>query len=172
MSALTPEIPEVDPSRRIIARTRGELQHPGSCAICGGSDPDRTFVDIGVYYDYEGNVYICHLCFDEAAVQVMGYFTREEHLKLLGQNNILIEQNQKLQAELETYESLAAGLKRLGVTPVTITDSDSNLSDSGTVETPEGTEAGEPAPEESADGEGPKDSERAELRNRSKPIIH
>ena len=172
MSALTPEIPEVDPSRRIIARTRGELQHPGSCAICGGSDPDRTFVDIGVYYDYEGNVYICHLCFDEAAVQVMGYFTREEHLKLLAHNNILIEQNQKLQAELDNYGELATTLKRLGFSSALPANILSDSSDLGTAETPEGTEAGESETPESVNGEGPEDSERLKLRNRSKPVIH
>lgn len=172
MSALTPEIPEVDPSRRIIARTRGELHHPGSCAICGGSDPERTYVDIGVYYDYEGNVYICHLCFDEAAVQVMGYFTREEHLNLLAQNNVLIEKNEKLQAELDNYGELASTLERLGFNSALPASVLSDSGDLGSTEVTEGTEAGEPAPEESTDGEGSKDSERLELRNRSKPVIH
>lgn len=172
MSAPLSEIPEVDPSRRIIARTRGELQHPGSCAICGGSDPDRTFVDIGVYYDYEGNVYICHLCFDEAAVKVMGYFTREEHLQLLAQNNILIEQNQKLQAELDSYGSLNEVLGQFGLSSMPTADALDSLGVEVPVADGKGPEDGESETPESVNGEGPKDSERSELRNRSKPIIH
>lgn len=168
MSAL----PEVDPSRRIIARTRGELHHPGSCAICGCSDSERTYVDIGVYYDYEGNVYLCDHCFDEAAVQVMGYFTRDEHLKLLAQNNVLIEKNEKLQAELDNYGELASTLERLGFSSALSAGVLSDSGDLGSSETSEGTEAGEPEAPESDNGEGLKDSERPQLRDRSKPVIH
>ncbi len=67
---------ETDPSRRIIARTRGELMPPGCCKICGNGDTERTYVDFGIFVDYEGTWYICNLCFKEAAVEVMGYFTR------------------------------------------------------------------------------------------------
>lgn len=162
---------EIDPSRRIIARNRGELMPPGCCKICGNGDTERTYVDFGIFVDYEGTWYICNVCFKEAAVDVMGYFTREEHLSLLATNNQLAEQVSKLQAELDQYGSLNDVLGRFGLSVAAIADSGGTFRVEANVEDGKGSKAGEPETPESSNGEGPTDSPRSESRDRSKPII-
>lgn len=68
---------EIDPSDRLQLRSRGELLHPGSCAICGSSDPERTYVDTGIFYDYEGRIYICNICGTQIG-EILGLFTPDE----------------------------------------------------------------------------------------------
>lgn len=74
---------ENDPSARIQVRSRGELRHPGSCCICGNGTCDDGYVDLGVFYDYEGTMYICMTCVFQI-VAAVGCFTPEE-VKMLNE---------------------------------------------------------------------------------------
>ena len=53
---------ENDPSARMQVRSRGELRHPGACMICGNGTNDDGYVDLGVFFDYEGTMYLCMTC--------------------------------------------------------------------------------------------------------------
>lgn len=68
---------ENNPGARIHMISRGEMLHPGSCMICGSGDPERTYLDVGVFFDYEGSMYICHLCGAQIG-ETLGLFTPEE----------------------------------------------------------------------------------------------
>lgn len=161
---------ENDPSRRIIARTRGELQHPGSCAVCGSDDPERTYVDFGIYFDYEGTMYICSVCFGEAAEKVMGYFTAEQHLQLLSENNSLIHKNEVLTAELQNYESLTDALRAMSV-PIDAIIRGGRPSSEASVEDAKDGADGESETAEPVNDEGPSEPSGTEPVNRSKPVI-
>lgn len=163
-------LPEIDPSCKIQPRSRGELNHPGSCAVCGSGDPERTYVDFGVYYDYEGSMYVCNLCFEEAAVKVMGYFTQEEHSKLLNLNNELILKCEELEKELADARPILDAVRNV-LGPVDYPSVGGILSDSTPAE--DNSDGAEEQPEapELPSGEGSTDTGGTKPRNRSKPVI-
>lgn len=68
---------ENDPSARMQLRTRGELVHPGRCMVCGNGNCDEGYLDLGVFFDYEGTMYLCFLCCTQAG-ETIGMFTPEE----------------------------------------------------------------------------------------------
>jgi hypothetical protein len=168
---------EVDPSRKIQPRSRGDLRHPGTCACCGGSDPERTYIDFGIYFDYEGTVYICDICFREA-VQVMGFFTPEEVLEQIGQLNKLLEENAALKTELEHARPILDAVANLTGPTVTL---DSGISKPSDLVVPEGDEGQESSDEGTTDGEsevtesavstGRSNASGTKPRNRSNPVI-
>ncbi len=101
-----------DPSARMQVRGIGDLMHPGACAVCGNGNNTEGFVDIGVYYEYEGQVYLCMLCAKEL-VATIGGATSEELLvtaeltsRSLEENEQLKSEVEKLNAELEQYRNL------------------------------------------------------------------
>jgi hypothetical protein len=59
------------------------LVFPHKCAICGGfSDAEgRKFVDLGLEVDFFGRIYICTVCFPNAA-KLVGYIPVEEFNKV------------------------------------------------------------------------------------------
>lgn len=61
---------ENDPSARMQLRSRGELRHPGSCMICGNGTNDDGYVDLGVFFDYEGTMYLDMTCALQIAVLI------------------------------------------------------------------------------------------------------
>lgn len=171
-------LPEIDPSRRIVPRTRGDLRHPGSCACCGGDNPEITYVDFGIYFDYEGTMYICETCFREA-VQVMGFFTPEEVADQLAQLNSLIEQNAALTSELNNARPILDSVLSLagnsGALSAAITSEFANLDDSesegGSPTADEDAVSGESSAEELTVSERRSDTGGTELRERSEPVI-
>lgn len=82
----------LSPSDRMQVRNIGELMHPGACCVCGSGTCQQGYIDIGVYYDYEGQMYLCMTCLTEAA-ETAGMLSLEE-------SEHLIEQNKQLAAEL------------------------------------------------------------------------
>lgn len=163
-------LPEIDPSRKIQPRSRGDLRHPGTCACCGGSDPDRTYVDFGIYYDYEGTMYICSTCFTEA-VHVMGYFTPDEVEQQLTQLNSLLDENAQLKKELENARPILNAVANLNLSVADPAGDSDSSSDPDSVEDVEGTEAGESEVTESDSSEGRSNASGSKPRDRSKPII-
>lgn len=161
---------EVDPSRKIQLRNRGELMPPGCCAVCGSADPDRSYVDFGLWYDYEGGIYICSLCFDEAATKVVGYFTEDQHKELLNHNNKLLLKVEELQTEIDNVQPILAAIRTIGISrdDSVSAGGDSNLDPS---ETAEQAGSGESEVTEHATSEGRSDVSGTQPGNRGKPVI-
>lgn len=51
-----------NPSDAIRLLGMGELPMPSKCMICGSGTCEDGYVDLGVYYDYEGEMLMCVLC--------------------------------------------------------------------------------------------------------------
>lgn len=104
---------ENDPSARMQFRTRGELAHPGQCIVCGSATCDEGYVDLGVFIDYEGTIYLCHTCVTQAA-EIIGMFTPEQ---VESQQNLLREldsENALMKEELNRVRPVINSIKHLG----------------------------------------------------------
>lgn len=110
---------EIDPSARIQLRNMGELQHPASCAVCGSGSCDAGYVDIGVYFEYEGYVYLCISCLTQAA-EAGGMLSIEQSQYLRDQNNELVAESKLL------HDKMEKALERLGHYDALLNDSISN----------------------------------------------
>lgn len=115
---------EINPSARIQVRGVGDLMHPGACAICGNGTRPEGFVDIGVYYDYEGQVYICMMCAEDLVHTIDG-LTAEEHAMVksisegfAAENEALKTQVEELSAELKQYRDSIVSAFGSSVLPV------------------------------------------------------
>lgn len=101
-----------DPSARMQVRGIGDLMHPGACAVCGNGNNTNGYVDIGVYYEYEGQVYLCMLCAEEFVATIGGatadelLVTAELTSRSLEENEQLKSEVEKLNGELEQYRNL------------------------------------------------------------------
>lgn len=68
---------ENDPSARMQFAGMGELVHPGSCMVCGSGNCEEGYVRLGVYFEYEGEMYLCRTCLVQAS-ELIGCVTPEE----------------------------------------------------------------------------------------------
>lgn len=82
-------------------RNTGELMHPGCCAVCGNGTCEFGYVDLGVYYDYEGQVYLCMTCIDKDLTEVAGLLSKGEVELLQHEANELAKSNKQLTEQLE-----------------------------------------------------------------------
>lgn len=89
-----------DPDSRMHVRGIGELMHPGCCAVCGNGNCETGYIDLGVFYDYEGQVYLCMTCVNEVA-DTAGLLTDTEARFLQAQNKDLAESTRKVTEQLE-----------------------------------------------------------------------
>ena len=90
---------ENDPSSRMQQRSLGELKHPGSCCVCGNGNSDQTYLELGVFFDYEGNLYVCTPCVEQI-INTWGAYTAEEMAAALEGANTNFEQITRLEEEL------------------------------------------------------------------------
>ena len=136
---------EIDPSARMQLRGRGDgLMHPASCMVCGNGNCEQGYVDTGVNFDYEGQMYLCVLCVSQAAETAgmlgieLSRFLREQNESLAEKNAQVTELLRKTNDELEHYRALfpspvAADVSSV-VDPATSESSeDSEQRSSGTV---------------------------------------
>lgn len=91
---------EIDPGSKVQLRAPGQLMHPGACAVCGTGTCDEGFVDPGIYFDYEGQVYFCMTCMDQIG-STIGYLTEKEADFLQQQNSEYLLRISELESELE-----------------------------------------------------------------------
>lgn len=77
----------------------GDLMHPGACMVCGSGNREQGYVNLGVYYEYEGNMYLCFLCLTEAA-EIIGMLTSDEAHVLNENSSKVFEENVALKEEL------------------------------------------------------------------------
>ena len=113
-----------DASARMQLRNMGELGHPAACAVCGNGTCDEGYVDIGVYYEYEGMMYLCIPCLTEAA-ETGGMLSIEQVRELkeitneaLAENKVLKTRQVKMNERLKHYDALL-GINADGVPTVT-----------------------------------------------------
>jgi hypothetical protein len=91
---------ENDPSARFQVRSRGELMHPGACMVCGNGTHEQGYVDLGVFYDYEGTMYLCMTCALQVAA-LIGCVLPEEIESLKKTNEQIAQERNDLRKELD-----------------------------------------------------------------------
>lgn len=91
---------ENDPSARMQLRSRGELRHPGACCICGNGTNDDGYVDLGVFYDYEGTMYLDMTCALQIAT-LIGCVSPEEIKIFEKKVEELAKKNDELRKDLD-----------------------------------------------------------------------
>lgn len=154
------------PSDRVQLRNLGELMHPGSCALCGNGNCEEGYLDLGIYYDYEGQMYLCVPCLKQCA-NVIGMIPPEEvqlHLaaaeelaqRFEAQRNELINVRERLNA----YDVVLAGVR--SDLPVGLAGAFQEPTDAPTLFSTDGTVSGESESKESDQDEGPSDTVRSE----------
>lgn len=139
---------ENDPSARMQFVGMGELTHPGNCMVCGNGGCEEGYVRLGVYYEYEGEMYLCLACVTQAS-ELIGCLTSEESdllrsqtLSLATDLQITTEELEKANERLTAYDTILAGI---GAT----TDASRDATSDSSGEEPAGTDATD---EESVEG--------------------
>lgn len=154
---------ENDPSAKMQIKSLGELQLPGTCMECGNGNFDGDYLDLGVFFDYEGHMAMCKTCVVQAG-ETVGMFTAEEHLKLLKDfNDLLVAHNDKEQELDNVRNELNAALTLLGASSdgygLNRPDSVEPLAKSATSDAiAEGADSGEPEVTESTVSAGRSDT--------------
>jgi hypothetical protein len=94
-------VSELNPDSKMRRRGLGDLMHPACCAVCGSGNCENGYIDIGVYFDYEGQVYLCMFCVNELA-DTAGLLNEAEAKFLMKQNEDLATQHKSLINLLES----------------------------------------------------------------------
>lgn len=109
------EFREPIPSDKVQIRQRAELQPPAICAMCGNGTCRDGYVDVDVWYEWEGQVYFCHNCGLEIA-RALGCLPPDQTQFLIGQNQdfakelaSLKEAHERATSRLAIYDSVIAG---------------------------------------------------------------
>lgn len=159
---------ENDPSARMQVRSRGQLVAPASCAVCGNATCDEGYLDLNVFIDFHGTVYLCMNCITQGA-ETVGMFTPTEVKNLTNQIEGLMQANEALTLELhnvtEQRDSYSNALRHA------YSDSGTNgtvsaASPKDVLETPERPAVREPEPEESVTFTKPSRTSGTKLRDR------
>ncbi len=107
---------DTTPSDRVQLIGRSQLMHPGCCALCGSGNCEDGYVDTGIYYDYEGQVYFCMTCVEQI-INVVGGFTGDQTAMLNAELAGKVTELSSVKEELETargrvqqYDALLSGL--------------------------------------------------------------
>lgn len=162
--ALKPKLE--NPSARMHFRGVGDLLFPGSCCVCGNGTNSAGYVDIGVYFDYEGQVYLCITCLTEAAETggmlsiEQSEFLKDLCTKVATENEELRTIAKEMSERVEQYESaITSGgfILASDVHPVSLPDSDAPTEPEGSTgdgdgnvnDAPNAQDSGEPVADES-----------------------
>lgn len=84
--------------------------HPNSCAKCknSGSESEGSrlyFLDTGITYDYEGNVYLCDCCLRDLVSVAEEYFTKEQVDDLLSTQVAIVERAAVITRDFDKLDS-------------------------------------------------------------------
>lgn len=122
------------PSDRVQLRETGELRTPGNCALCGNATCLDGYVDLDIYFDWEGNIYLCMNCAKQVS-KVIGCLLPDETkaLHALYEENAreLNETKEKLDA-FQQLDDLFSRLYGSSFIPVVTAVSDPPLEESAT----------------------------------------
>lgn len=95
------------PSDKVQLVGLGELLSPAKCMICGNGTCDEGYARLGVWYDYEGEQYICRTCVVQIA-ELFKCLTPEEAQHLQEQATDYAALNEAYHKELtDARERLA-----------------------------------------------------------------
>lgn len=103
---------ENTPSDRVQLVGLGELLSPAKCMICGNGTCDEGYVKLGVFYDFEGEQYLCRNCVIQIA-ELFGCLTPEEAQHLQEQAATLATENAKLWEEVNDVRPVMDTLSKL-----------------------------------------------------------
>ena len=161
---------ENTPSDRVQVRHLGSLIHPGACALCGSGNCEAGYLDTGVYYEYEGQVYFCMTCVHQM-INAVGGLLPDEVLHLKGEmseiaksHTRLEEENAELHDRLSTWNSVIAraasdGLLGVPIGPV------QQSNDGDVTESVKVSADGKPIPTKSVTKRRPNDASQSTVRN-------
>ena len=152
---------ENDPSARMQLRSRGQLVAPACCMVCGSSDTERAFLDLGVFIDFHGTCYLCELCLTQAA-EILGMFTADQVSIMSTVGEKLLTEKEQLAEELRNVTEHRDALNnalRLAFSNNVSADAVAN------VEASEGLTDREPESEESITFDEPEPVGGSKLRN-------
>ncbi len=111
-------------SDRVQVVSQGELLHPGACALCGSGNSDEGYINMGIWYEYEGQQYYCMNCVRQI-IAVVGGLTDDQAEHLNGLNEELVGRNTALRTELEEANELLGKwnglINSIGVSDATLT---------------------------------------------------
>lgn len=74
--------------------------HPGCCFVCQVGTRQEGYVNLDVYYDYEGQMYICVLCLKEVA-SLAGFLLPEESEFLQQRSEAVAEELASVKEQLD-----------------------------------------------------------------------
>lgn len=171
MSAL-PVIYNHSPSDGMKLLGLGGLPAPAACFVCGSGNYDEGYVDLGVYYDYYGELLLCTACLFKAA-EIAGAYLPE--VKKLAEDMVtsqaeeirrLTKELDEARARLAVFNGMVADY--VSSQPIALIDdvtgtavpSDSG-NDSATASGSEAVNASESKPAEPVKGAGSKPPRRA-----------
>lgn len=103
---------EIQPSDRVQIRQRNELLAPACCAICGNGTCLDGFIDPGIFYEWEGQVYFCMNCAKEIA-RAVGSLTPEESRYLEGLNEKMAQELAETREKFNDFRAIADLIERL-----------------------------------------------------------
>lgn len=170
-----PTMFEHGPSDRMQLLGAGELPAPGSCIICGSSDPERKFVFLGIHLDFLGALLLCDLCLTQSAEKIgcmapsVAEMLHLQDQKLATSNAELQRVNEALNDRLSHYDAVLGHLDsalitdRAGINSSSDSDEPSPESSvnkaqsESTVSQPESDESGEVPGTESSSSSEPGD---------------
>lgn len=150
------------PSDRVQVRKIGELRHPGTCALCGNATCLEGYVDLDIYYEYEGNVYLCMNCVKQVCF-VVGALLPDESKHLNELNLEMAQLVKSLKEQLSDYQHIDTLISRIAIsTPNSVSDAVGSVIESVAEseqpdpnESPSVPDAGESKPEEPTAEQGP-----------------
>lgn len=99
------------PSDRVQVIQAGSLGHPGTCALCGSGTCELGYVDLDIYFEWEGNVYLCMWCAKQVA-KVIGCLNPEESKHLEELNLSIAQELKETKEKLNDYSALADVISR------------------------------------------------------------
>jgi hypothetical protein len=103
---------ENNPSAKMTIKSRGQLMVPGTCMVCGNGNFEGDYLDLGVFFDYEGHMAMCKTCVVQAG-ETVGMFTADEHLELLKKFNDAVTDHEHMEQELENVRNQLASARNL-----------------------------------------------------------
>lgn len=160
------------PSDRVQVIGRGQLRDPGACALCGNGTCDDGYVDLDIYYDWEGQVYLCMNCAKQVA-ETIGCLLPAESAHLESLNKTIAEELAQLKEDyldaksrLDVYDAaIAATVAQQRSTANAVEGAEP---ESGhTPEPVSAPDAGEPVAKKSVKSRRPNDPPQSSVRDRT-----
>lgn len=121
---------ENGPSDRMQFVGMGGLAHPGDCMVCKNGTCEKGYIRLGVYYDFEGEQYLCWYCLVQAA-EILGCLIpdeanslREVINNLVRENNVMTTELGKANERLAAFDFVLAGISGLPSIDVILASAD------------------------------------------------